>query len=550
MQYQRYIRLGVFILSALVNWQTQAAEQRPQRRAILFYTGDVHGTLEPCGCTSNPLGDMARITAMIRQTLKTMPGQVLVIDAGNLNFPPSSSSPLKQTVSRLRAEFIGQEFARLPLVGSAVGQADVSPEGKILLPRRIATNVEANDQVEAFRIAEAGGIRFGILGYIDPSLARTLKLVPRDSEQAMLETAKRLRAEGAEVLVLLAPMDRPTARALTRNIDIDFIILGKEVGEGLAKAERIQKTYFLAPGEETQRLGRLEIVLPDRKEASWSLVDAGSAEQNQKRVGELEKRCTHLHEDLQRWSADKTADMAFVAAKFREYEDLQKELKQLIETPWVPPQSGPYFTNTVIPMKRTLPRDPMLAQSMRKLDEAIASASLKLAEPPPPVEAGQAKFIGDTKCISCHKAAARSFATTRHAQAWATLVKTRKTGQEDCVTCHVTGYGEMGGSSFGFTKGLENVQCEACHGPGSIHVEKRGKEIPFAGRLKTPESLCIRCHNEKHSDTFQYEAYLRDVLGPGHGEDARDALGKGPTGKELRRAAKKRANQMSLRGEP
>jgi hypothetical protein len=102
----------------------------------------------------------------------------------------------------------------------------------------------------------------------------------------------------------------------------------------------------------------------------------------------------------------------------------------------------------------------------------------------------------------------------------------------------------MGGSSFGFTKGLENVQCEACHGPGSIHVEKRGKETPFAGLLKTPESLCIRCHNEKHSDTFQYEAYLRDVLGPGHGEDARDALGKGPTGKELRRAAKKRAKQM------
>jgi hypothetical protein len=51
----------------------------------------------------------------------------------------------------------------------------------------------------------------------------------------------------------------------------------------------------------------------------------------------------------------------------------------------------------------------------------------------------------------------------------------------------------------------------------------------------------VHCHNEKHSDTFQYEAYLRDVIGPGHGEDARDALGAGPTGKSLRHAAQARA---------
>ena len=64
-------------------------------------------------------------------------------------------------------------------------------------------------------------------------------------------------------------------------------------------------------------------------------------------------------------------------------------------------------------------------------------------------------------------------------------------------------------------------------------------------RLKTPESICVRCHNEKHSDTFQYESYLRDVIGPGHGEDARDALGAGPTGKTLRRAALARARASS-----
>jgi hypothetical protein len=92
---------------------------------------------------------------------------------------------------------------------------------------------------------------------------------------------------------------------------------------------------------------------------------------------------------------------------------------------------------------------------------------------------------------------------------------------------------------------LQNIQCETCHGPGSLHVEKRGKESPLAVITKTPESVCVRCHNEKHSDTFEYKAYLRDVLGAGHGELARDDLGDGPTGHSLRHAAEVKARRES-----
>ncbi len=50
--------------------------------------------------------------------------------------------------------------------------------------------------------------------------------------------------------------------------------------------------------------------------------------------------------------------------------------------------------------------------------------------------------------------------------------------------------------------------------------------------------LCrSRCHTKEHSDTFDLEPYLRDILGPGHGEARRKALGEGPTGHELRKKA-------------
>ena len=57
-----------------------------------------------------------------------------------------------------------------------------------------------------------------------------------------------------------------------------------------------------------------------------------------------------------------------------------------------------------------------------------------------------------------------------------------------------------------------------------------------------PPELCAgQCHTKEHSDTFQYEAYLRDIIGAGHGPAARGKLGDGPTGHSLRTAALARA---------
>lgn len=90
---------------------------------------------------------------------------------------------------------------------------------------------------------------------------------------------------------------------------------------------------------------------------------------------------------------------------------------------------------------------------------------------------------------------------------------------------------------MGFTKKLESVQCETCHGPGSVHVAGEGIEEPLAIKRDTPETVCLVCHTEQHSDTFQYDPYMRDIVGAGHGPKRREKLGPGVTGHELRSAA-------------
>ena len=67
----------------------------------------------------------------------------------------------------------------------------------------------------------------------------------------------------------------------------------------------------------------------------------------------------------------------------------------------------------------------------------------------------------------------------------------------------------------------------------------------------TPQAtVCQACHNEEHSDTFDFEPYLRDVTGPGHGEEFRNKLGIGATGLELRSAALKKAGGLIGEGCP
>lgn len=161
---------------------------------------------------------------------------------------------------------------------------------------------------------------------------------------------------------------------------------------------------------------------------------------------------------------------------------------------------------------------------------------------PPPPPAGEATYVGMEECEACHEEAVTFWKTTRHAQAYKTLVDDNKHYDLSCVGCHVTAFRRPGGSEVVENEHLQAIQCEQCHGPGSLHAQDPtllGKAHGI--RRQAPVEVCLECHTPEHSDTFQYEAYLRDVLGAGHGEQSRIAVGPGPTGRELRAAGVEKA---------
>ena len=132
-----------------------------------------------------------------------------------------------------------------------------------------------------------------------------------------------------------------------------------------------------------------------------------------------------------------------------------------------------------------------------------------------PLQAGQNGYAGNTECAMCHPTAQKIWEESRHAKAWETLVKDDKTFDVECVSCHVTGWQQPGGTALGHTQGKEAVQCEACHGPSSKHAEMGGGESYT--KKKVPKEVCTTCHNQLHSPKFNYETYQQKIVVPGHG---------------------------------
>jgi cytochrome c553 len=131
-------------------------------------------------------------------------------------------------------------------------------------------------------------------------------------------------------------------------------------------------------------------------------------------------------------------------------------------------------------------------------------------------------YVGPEACAQCHKKQFASWQTTRMAGAFEVLApgkaaKAKRSAGldpeadyrrvESCLTCHTTGYGQVGGFvSIETTPQMAGVTCEACHGPGGSYAGTvmseenptfKTSEAVEAGLIYPPTAtVCVRCHND------------------------------------------------------
>jgi nitrate/TMAO reductase-like tetraheme cytochrome c subunit len=124
-------------------------------------------------------------------------------------------------------------------------------------------------------------------------------------------------------------------------------------------------------------------------------------------------------------------------------------------------------------------------------ERAIEQAKAKAPESPD-------RYLGADLCMRCHQSQGEQWKTTSHSVAWKTLTDGGNDTKAECISCHVVGYRRPGGfQAVNDAPRLANVQCESCHGMGTMHES-------FANPKKTvTEETCVQCHqgeNDAHWD--------------------------------------------------
>lgn len=510
-------------------------------RFVLFATTEVKGQLEPCGCNSDPMGDIARIVKLV-QDARAGGRPVLVVDAGSLLYPHDMTGELAAEDQQhlLRARLLARVYGETFHAAVGLGPFDLGKEP--VAPPRLAANVAGGGVIARAepQLLEAGKVKVGVFGVAAPSAVKGAT----DPVPAAGAAVAQLRKQGAQVVVALAHMQKKDARELARKVDgIDFIVVGQNAPGEPARvsdvADQVGSSWLVQPANRGQVVSRLEIAV---RGGGGPFADAvGPA-----RVPILEAKLADARAELARFEKDPGADKAFLRDKRAEAAALEKDLAALRGAPLRVPDRGSWFTLEQVRIRRKLACDADTQSAKKELDRTVGQANLAEAKkkgPPARPPKGIAGYVGMEECGFCHKDAVEFWKKTVHAKAWETLVAAEKDADYDCVKCHLTGWEQPGGSNLAFNESLRDVQCEVCHGPGSLHVAADGKEKKSSLVRATPEDVCIRCHNKEHSDTFDYKPYLRDVTGKGHGEAFRAGLGDGPVAHELRAAALERAGR-------
>jgi len=145
--------------------------------------------------------------------------------------------------------------------------------------------------------------------------------------------------------------------------------------------------------------------------------------------------------------------------------------------------------------------DPAMAELITRYRQELLNSSLSPSGP----ETGkgeQVRYTGSEACAGCHASRHRFWLTTGHSRAFESLAPKKAGADPDCLGCHVTGYMRLTGYWPKAPRDdLRGVQCEACHGVGSLHV--RSPEMYSLVHLPAAPQ-CLDCHTQEQDGDFDY----------------------------------------------
>ena len=523
-------------------------------RLALLYTASVEGYVAPCGCTADPLGGVARTRALLDEAKAHYGDRVLFVDAGNLLFEKlDDHHAADECQANARVDLLLDTYAEVGLAATTLGLLDDARgadwrDTRLAKRKLLTVGVNPKRPVDkapfaASTVVQRGALRIGITGvFVDDEPLSVVNEQAKRIRPVLQAEVDALHKQNVDAVVVLAQATRRQTRLLLDGTSgIDVVLVGRRPGEGPTPAERLANgTVVLASGAQAQHIGIVELELGGRQAGAPLALDDGEEraaqrqKQLQKKIAQYEKQIADLDDGPRK---------TFIQDRVAGARD---ELKTLSTTA-SPAPKGPHLKARSVALTRESPADKDALAALNAYEASIPtlSASCEANVTCPEPKKGAPTYVGAMVCGECHSGAMKFWQkqtvmidgkdkTGRpirrevgHVKAWDTLVEDGKERDRSCVGCHSVGFMEPGGycktSDVDFREG---VQCESCHGPGSLHVEAGG-DAQFIPRAFVDERTCRGCHQVPHiptTESFVYEEKLMHILGQGHGAAKRREL--------------------------
>lgn len=470
------------------------------------------------------LGGIDHAAALLAADAANAPRRLLLA-VGPLFFQEPTLAPERREQDVWKAEALAASLADLKLAAWAPGENDLAagPEALARLTREsgarlLGANAAApGGQGTSTAVFDVGPYKVGVAGFG----AGQTPSSPADAARALEAAAQTLKSEGAQIRVALIAAKRGDGLRLAERVPaFDVVALGKPVESGDANDATfsptlVGRTLVVQAPNHLQALAYVDLFVV----AGDFTFDDGMGIELMDRRESLKARLADLEARRARWAQDEKPPADAIATVDKEIERAKAEQAELERRAATAPKvAGSSFRYEEALVRESRGTDENVAKRMseyyRRVNDHNKTA---LADRmPPPLPLGAAGYVGGQPCIFCHRSASDFWQRTRHADAYATLSREFKEYNLDCVSCHVTGYERPGGSNVTHVDKLQNVQCEACHGPGSLHASSGGG----AAITRTPaESVCRSCHQTPHvADDWNLLSSWAKIVGEGHGE--------------------------------
>ena len=427
----------------------------------LVVSGQMHGYLQPCGCSSPQYGGLARRYNFL-QSLRAKGWQVMAVDLGDIAQTTGPQRILKYEFSMKALKLMGYQSVGIgknelltPLTEALAHYSIQDPR-----PRPVAANLLETEpgqlfeqlNVRKFEAYEATSFKVGVTGAIGAHIAKQVERdLPKTENVAFVNNWQALPQ-------VLADMGKA-------KVDLGVLLY-----QGLEKEARTCAEFLHDQHKKNAAVVPVHIMMCLTEEEEPPGVAIKDAPFPNTSIFTLGHKGRYVGV-IGIWKTPHGVDMKY----------------QLVSI-------GPEFDQKEVADKANPVADLMEKYALEVRDKNFL---VRYPRGNHPVQATHktAKFIGSERCGDCHQEAYDIWKNkTGHAHAFDTLVKAENPRHRqfdgECVSCHTVGFQYHTGY-FDPPKGstpkqiekhnlkLLHVGCESCHGPGSEHANNPNNEALY-----------------------------------------------------------------------